>query len=474
MSEANRVDLSLLKEINLGVTPTEGNYKILPIVSASDFGFNPSSSVSEAIRSDRQVPDSKLTSIEASGGLEVEFAYGTYDDLLEGSFANSFRRLAKVEEGEVTSATGTAFTITRLSNQFVVGSVCLVKGVGFEKVAEVSAKTSTVLTFSSSVSSSLGDVSKLTVELIGFQGPTGDIVFSSANKTLSLDSADYKTLHGLLGLEAGDWMCLEAQGLFRIKSFAVSGNEVTYTYDHFIDQADGYTSPNGDATKRRVYFSHYIKNGVEKPSYSILQRFHSLQGDNQVNYSGMVVDSFNLSLDTQSILRSTFALQGLNASFLSNKIADNKIKEQNLEGILNSSSDVRKLLLGGVEVSAPNFIQSSSIDIANNARRQNAVGSVGSVGIALGTCNVSGSLDTYFGNTELAKQVINNSETSYSIFMRDGVKRAVLVDIPRLKFTSGSVGIEGINTDLTLPLEFTGLAHEDLGYQVKLCAFPYL
>jgi len=84
MSDTNRVSLRYIEEVTYGTTPATPALTAVPYKAASDLGFTPETTVSELIRSDRQISDLVLVGGSTGGGFDSELAYGIHDSLLEG------------------------------------------------------------------------------------------------------------------------------------------------------------------------------------------------------------------------------------------------------------------------------------------------------------------------------------------------------------------------------------------------------
>lgn len=482
MSEANRTFLAFIKETTAGTTPSTGNFKKIPFTAAPDFSFNPSTVQSAEIRADRQIDDLPLVGIEAGGSVEIEFAYGKFDELILGALFNSWKELDSAEGSDVDSIAADTLTFESsfvIPDQFKQGAIVLFENAGQDEdtyTLGVKSGQNFSVAGLASVTSLSSDI-KLTV--VGMETDATNYTISTASKTIEIDDATAKAVMDELAPESGDWIALNTnttaqRGFYRVVSVASSGTVYTITYDIFVGAEDEEFSVAANATSNYLYVCRSIKNGTTSKSYSILQAFQSLKPELHSVFSGCKIGSFVLNFDTQAIITGSLSFLGLNSRFLPAVIPANRIQENVSEDILNSSSNVAQILIDGSPVTSPNYIQAGSLNIENNVRRQNAVGSVGSVGLPAGTNVITGGLTTYFGSKALAEDVINNTEKSYLLRLTDKKKRRFFVDVPRLKFSSGSVGIAGTNTDLVLPLEYQALRHGTLGYQLKFCAFPFV
>ena len=88
MSDSNLVSVAIAAESTFGTAPTSG-YKFLRYTGES-LQYNINNTQSAEIRNDRNVSDMVRTDASASGDLNFELTYGTFDDLLEGVMCGTF------------------------------------------------------------------------------------------------------------------------------------------------------------------------------------------------------------------------------------------------------------------------------------------------------------------------------------------------------------------------------------------------
>lgn len=116
MSDANRVQLSYIKESTYGTTPS-GALKILRMTGES-LQLATDTTVSQELRSDRQTGDFIRTGLRTNGDINFEFSVAAYDELIEYALFSAPLTTAGSSVpwtgNTVTIATsGVNFTITR-------------------------------------------------------------------------------------------------------------------------------------------------------------------------------------------------------------------------------------------------------------------------------------------------------------------------------------------------------------------------
>lgn len=106
----NRVLVSYVEESTFGTTPT-GNIKELRMTGESLKG-DTTTTPSNEIRDDRMISDVMRTMISASGDINFELSYGTYDDFFQSALRSAGWSTAKPVIAASTNLTFAANTIT--------------------------------------------------------------------------------------------------------------------------------------------------------------------------------------------------------------------------------------------------------------------------------------------------------------------------------------------------------------------------
>lgn len=88
MSDANRVKLAFVEESTFGDQETGSNLQILRYNSES-LKQDMNTTVSEELRSDRQISDVARIGVSASGGIDYELSYGSHDELLKAALLSA-------------------------------------------------------------------------------------------------------------------------------------------------------------------------------------------------------------------------------------------------------------------------------------------------------------------------------------------------------------------------------------------------
>jgi len=214
-----------------------------------------------------------------------------------------------------------------------------------------------------------------------------------------------------------------------------------------------------------------VKNGTTQRSYTMERTFDTGGTPFYEYLRGMVPGTFSVSASASSIVESSFGFIGQSQSFeslfpLTGFSGDDARPAAPTFSVYNAASNVATLAIGG-EVQTDNFVMEASIEVENNLRERNALGTLGATSIGAGEFSVTGSLNTYFSDSSLAQAVIDNDETSLTLGFKSGDEEIVFY-MPRVKFSEGLADVSGANADVMLNLSFQAIADSDMGYTMAI------
>lgn len=173
-----------------------------------------------------------------------------------------------------------------------------------------------------------------------------------------------------------------------------------------------------------------------------------------LTFTGMQVNTFDLSLDVGAVAKGSFGFIGRGHSMQGTTLLPGTpVASQSLE-VMNSVSDLGAIYENGTSIlGATSFIKSMKLNVNNNARAQKALGVFGTVGVGLGELGLSGTLDVYLENAAYYQKWLAGTTTSLSVGMADGAGNGYMLDFDKIKFKDGGLNMSG-RDDVMLSLPF--------------------
>lgn len=93
-------------------------------------------------------------------------------------------------------------------------------------------------------------------------------------------------------------------------------------------------------------------------------------------------------------------------------------------------------------------IRSMSMELTNNLRGQEAVGTLGYIGIALGRVEITGNIELYFENGDEYQTFLDNDDFRFSFVVQDSDGNSYQFIFPRVKYEEGTILSGGLDQDL--------------------------
>ena len=149
---------------------------------------------------------------------------------------------------------------------------------------------------------------------------------------------------------------------------------------------------------------------------------------------------------TREELRKDPALRsGLTSTQLSG--ATNNVSTTN--DVMNSVSNLQNVEFVDTDTTGCT-ITSMTVDVTNNLRAQNAIGSLAACGIGVGRFEVTGSISLYFQDSTEYDKYTGNTAFKLSMRAEDSLGKAYVFTFPRIKYESMTLASGGTDTDIVL------------------------
>lgn len=465
-SDTNRVRMTLVRETSLGVTPTPTPRMRAHRFTGEGLQFTPTFTQSEEIRDDRMNSDPTKVNETNQGPINGELSYpvdkSPHSLLLESLFFNEWQNTPSRDndgtaESVITAVTASTGVVTVTTGPaFVTGHLVRLSGFGVagnNGLFKITTGSATVPAVGAgNLDDEASPAATARVKVVGLEGAAGDITaLADGLGSTTLDFTDF-------GLTVGQWIKIGGAGAaFRFAAEALNGwARVTavgankLTLDNL---PTGWATNSGAGKTLRVFFGDTIKNGVEVLSQTIERGWMGQTTPTYIIQRGMVTGQGEFTFATEAIATYVLTQNGLTGEETVTSL-DATPDPVTTNRSMAAAVHVGRIAENGVPVAGPNFVRSLGITINNNLRMLNAIRSddkVGPVDIGTGSCDVTVSLETYFGSRALLQKLLLSTPTN--INARIAIDNQALVfGIPRMTFTEGSVSAGGKNQDSMLPL----------------------
>lgn len=231
----------------------------------------------------------------------------------------------------------------------------------------------------------------------------------------------------------------------------------------------GEFDPFLEAALQGTWTADVLKHGSSMRYFSVEEGFSDV---NQFRvFRGMALNKLSLSFETGAILGGSLDFIGMNAAVGGATFMPGTTTASKTGGVMNSVVGVGNIKEGGAALSGV-AIKSLKLDVDNSLRGQEAIGTLGFVGIGSGTIQVTGSVEAYFSNATLYNKFLNNTATSLSWEAADTAGNKYLFELPHVKFSAGDITGGSLNSDIMVSLSYTALLDSVSGTMIKVTRTP--
>ncbi len=259
----------------------------------------------------------------------------------------------------------------------------------------------------------------------------------------------------------------------KIEGFSVAGT--FYAQIVSIDAADSITiQPTSDVATEAagddvtVTPLNYVRNGTTKKHYTIQKEFSDLVTPEYLNLTGCRVGSWTLELATGSILTTSFTVMAKDAQMTESQFGSATENAANTNAVLNAVDNIAAIVFDGDPGGSTFYFNSLSLTVGNHLRRQEALGTLGLIGVEPGRIALTGSIELYFENSALYDKFRAATTFSLSFLAQDAAGNTYVVTIPRAKYTSMEIVAGGLDQDIFASAEFEGLVNTAGTYQIQV------
>lgn len=463
MTDSNLTQVTRVTESTWGTTPTTPEMTKVRITGVT-FKYAINNIRSEEIRSDRLTPDLVQVGARVTGGFGMELSYGAFDEEIEAAMFSTWQKMPVLlnltSDSTITQVTDSSDTFTVASGgaSFKTGHLC--RASGFTNAANnqlfrvASSTATTVVGSSLTLTDEAAPPAGARLKVVGFQGASGDITATSTG--LGSTALDFTTL----GLTVGQW--IKVGGTAAGTKFATAAlntwmriTAIAATALTLDNRPSGWTTDAGSSKTIQVWTGDYIRQGTTRKSFSYEVGYLGQTTPNYAVFAGMMINSWQASLEAGSILSGSFDFLGKVES-VSTTSQDSTPTEAEANDVMNAVNNVARIAEAGSAVASPNYVRRLTFNLNNNLREQMAIGTLGLIGVGLGDSDVTGSISTYFGDTTLYAKYVAGTETSLNSIVTRSTKAYVLT-FPRIKFEDGDKPVSARNQDVMVELPFRAL-----------------
>jgi len=262
--------------------------------------------------------------------------------------------------------------------------------------------------------------------------------------------------NALTGLKLGQWFRLLAPShanngkLFRVSS-SVAPTTTVITLDA------GTPATAGSAVASCAVQTSRLTNGVTKTSFTIEKSYTDVT--QFFSYKGMTPGKMSLKFASGALTDGSFDFLGFTGPRDVVTALPGSIAASRPYDIHNAATGVGQIWLGTGPLTST-YIKTLTLDYDNVLRGQDAIGTLGLVGVGVGTIALKGSMDVYFADGTIYDSFIANEYIAIIVSSQDASGNGYVFSIPKANISSHKVVAGAKDQDLMATIEFMAVADD--------------
>lgn len=207
-----------------------------------------------------------------------------------------------------------------------------------------------------------------------------------------------------------------------------------------------------------------VRNGTTRKSYTIEKEFADLT-TTFVSHKGMVVNTMNISAAVGSIVTGSFNFNGMSTTYATTTIGTGADLAAISNQLFDPTDSIGTIVIDGVAFSS--CVRSINLTTTNNTRFTQCLGSLYPTNVNLGTLGVTGDMEIYFSDYTMIEKFLNGTAISLSYSFSDAAGNYLVIDMPNVKFNTGTLSGVSKNSDVMTSLSFTALYDSTEAYAIQ-------
>lgn len=209
-----------------------------------------------------------------------------------------------------------------------------------------------------------------------------------------------------------------------------------------------------------------IVNGTTFQSFTIEKEMQDIANEFAF-YRGMAIDQLRFGVGVGNILTNGFSFMGTRELSGGATLA-NAVTAATSGEVMNAVDDVRAILEGGAKYDLTEI----NLQLQNNLRARNKVGTLGTTSMGTGTVAISGSHRANYENNDVIDKYLNFEASSLAfVINKTGTTGAYVIDLPRVKYSNARRVAGGINQDILADLSYTAYRHPGENISIRMVRF---
>ena len=217
---------------------------------------------------------------------------------------------------------------------------------------------------------------------------------------------------------------------------------------------------------------NFIRNGVTNKSFTMQKSFTDLATVEYWNFTGLKIGEWSLDFQTGAILTTAFSVLARDGVMTETQFSGGTVVSATTTNVMNAVNDVSAITFDGDPGGDTFRFNSLSVSINNALRGQEAIGTLGFIGVVPGRLQITGDIELYFEDSSLFDKFRAATAFQLTLMVEDSAGNAYILTLPRCKYTSMEIVAGGLDTDIFASASLEALINSAGTYQIQVTRVP--
>lgn len=241
-----------------------------------------------------------------------------------------------------------------------------------------------------------------------------------------------------------------------------------------VELSYGSFDPLLEAALCGDWIDNVLVNGSQRRFFTFRKRFQDMTPQQFHLYRGTCVEGFTFSMELDSIVSGTFTLMSFgidpDTGIMTQEIEGETSVALSSESPMNAVTNFKNLMLGGVPYSG--CISSLTMQVRNNIRAIQCLGSITPRDMRLGTIEITGDVEFHFNDGSVYDKFVKGTEFDIDFLLQDNSGNSLEFEFPRVKLETSEVVAGGRNTDVMISGTYRALYDVSSGHVMRITRSP--
>lgn len=243
------------------------------------------------------------------------------------------------------------------------------------------------------------------------------------------------------------------QDLIKVGSKAGGAIEFELSYNSFDDFLEAvmcstWTTPGADTDQNQLI------NGVFERFFTIQKRLVDVT--QFFNFTGSKINTMGLTIAPGSVVKGSFGVMAKAGARATAQFASATLPAATTTTPMNGSAGVSVATIDGGAITGG--LMSFNLNVNNNRRDQDAVGSDTTQDNLMGKFEATGDIEIYFTDGVMYDKMVNQTAFAFITKMAGpGTTNEIWIEIPKAKLEKAEVVAQGTDTDIILKAGYRAL-----------------